>query len=176
MLAFNSYSYALFKYDSRASTYFFRVFLGGFSFSKTFRHSSGSCRGKPTCAGCVCIYQSLEAWCRYLYSVSCTMRHIAYSKSSPKANNEKEIICLKPKETISFLDGRWCLFFVQREIFAKALRLGRLLYTVSLKIQLWPQYLARTQKGLIRNMSPLPTYTQGASTTAEHEGALAHFF
>ena len=71
-----------------------------------FGHMKTSCKGKAVCAGCGEQGHSFEDCTNEPKCINCEGNHYATSRDCPKWELEKEIIKLKYKDGISFVDDR----------------------------------------------------------------------
>ncbi|KAM7314158.1 hypothetical protein ISCGN_003943 [Ixodes scapularis] len=89
-----------------------------------FGHGSRSCRGKETCAKCGSqehVADICEAAAR---CSNCSGPHPAYSRTCPLWRQEKEILSLKAKENITYLEAKKKLSFLSKGGYAEVVRRG----------------------------------------------------
>ncbi|XP_055939453.1 uncharacterized protein LOC129969069 [Argiope bruennichi] len=71
-----------------------------------FGHSKISCRGTPTCARCAEKGHDSQQCTAQEKCVNCSGDHTSFSRSCPRWQLEKDIIALKTKEQISYVEAK----------------------------------------------------------------------
>ncbi|XP_055928790.1 uncharacterized protein LOC129959916 [Argiope bruennichi] len=71
-----------------------------------FGHSKISCRGTPTCARCAEKGHDSQQCTAQEKCVNCSGDHTSFSRSCPRWQLEKDIIALKIKEQISYVEAK----------------------------------------------------------------------
>ncbi|KAM7306840.1 uncharacterized protein ISCGN_010498 [Ixodes scapularis] len=89
-----------------------------------FGHGSRSCRGTNKCAKCSSKEHVADECESEPLCSNCEGHHPAYSRSCPVWNQEKEIIALKIKENISYIDAKKRFAFISKGSYAQAVHRG----------------------------------------------------